>query len=403
MRRRRILLVIPALSQGGAERQLLELGRRLLPRFDVTLCTFFEDGHYARQVHPDIKQVDLGLRVEGRRRAFGRLVALLENDPPDLVQSFMDQANLWVRLAALCAGPTPPPIVTSVRGPWMSPKYSILEGLLSTEVGRAVIVNSKSTGRELLDWVGVPRDRLRVVHNFVDFDVFQPRGPEARARARRELGLADDALVLLVSGRLSPQKHHLGLALALGRLRRQGRLPENLVLLFAGRPRDRWYARLVPPAMRRAGVASQVRALGVVSVEEVPRLYAASDVLLLPSLWEGLANVALEAQACGLPVVASDKANVDDIVAHGETGLVAPLTLGMRPYAEALGQMLALSPEARAAMGQKARERVRRLFDPDRALQSFLGIYDAVLANRPLPALGPSLAADNAAPEPESV
>lgn len=383
--RRRLLLFIPALSQGGAERQILELGRRLTGAFDVTLCTLFQDEHYGAQADPAIRRIDLGYKTAGARQAFRGLVQVLRDERFDLVQSFMDQANLWVRLAALFAGEPRPRIVTSVRGPWMRLKYLALEGTLARYVGRAVVVNSRSTAAELRDWARVPTERLRVVHNFVDLETFRPATPAERQQARARFAIGPDEITLLLSGRLSPQKHHLGLALALRRLRLRGRLPSNVRLLLAGRARDAWYARMVDPALRWAGVAPLVRHLGVVPARDVAALYAATDVLLLPSLWEGLPNVALEAHACGVPAVVSDKANTDGVIGHGETGFEAPLTLGMRDYADALGQMLALSPEARQTMGARGHERVRRLFDPARVLDDWLGIYHAVLRDEPLP------------------
>jgi glycosyltransferase involved in cell wall biosynthesis len=384
---RRALLVIPALSQGGAERQMLELARRISRDFDVTLCTLFRDDHYSPPADSGYQRIDLDLKRVGARQAFRRLIQVMRELKPDLVQSFMDRANLWVRVAALFCRPQPR-IVTSVRGPWMSPKYLIVEGLLARFVGSALVVNSRSTAEEMLGVALVPPERLRIVHNFVDFDGFRPATPEARAAARARFGLQPDQIALLLSGRLSLQKHHLGLAAALKRLRREGRLPEQAVVLLAGRARDPWYARLVGPALRRAGVESQVRMLGSVLPDDVPRLYAATDVLLLPSIWEGLPNVALEAACCGLPVVATDKANADGIVADGETGFVAPLEIiRMRAWSDALGRMLELSPAERAAMGARGRDRVMRLFQPDRVLENFRSIYRAVLEDRPLPEL----------------
>jgi glycosyltransferase involved in cell wall biosynthesis len=382
----RVLFVIPSLAQGGAERQILELMRRLdRAELQPILCTFHQDPHYARFLPAGVECHDLGLGAgRGRIAAFRRLVALLRELQPDLVQSFMDQANLWVRLAAPLAGT--PAVITSVRGPWMRWRYLLLEALLATRVGRAVVVNSRSTEAEMLSWARVPRERLFVIHNFVDFEHFRPPTAEERLAARARFGFAPDDLVLLLSGRLSPQKHQLGLALALARLRARGALPLRVRVVLAGRPRDAWYARLVPPALRAAGVAGLVQNIGVVPAADGPALYAATDVLLLPSLWEGLPNVALEAQACGVPAVVSDKANVDGIVEDGNTGLVAPLELGMEAYADALGRMIALPPAERQEMGRRGRVRVTALFPPGRALQDWLSLYRAVLGGQPLPA-----------------
>ena len=380
---RRLLLVVPSMSQGGAERQILELAKRLVDDFDVTLCTLYEDNHYDTSSVAALRRIDLGLKKRGPLRAFRALVALLREWRPDLVQSFMDQANFWVRLAALLAGR--PPVVTSVRGPWMRWRYLLVEGWLDRNVNRGLIVNSIATAQEMIEWAGVPPERLRIVHNFLDFDLFRLPSEYERQTARTQLGIAPDDVVLLFAGRLSLQKHPLGLAIALRRLQKLGSLPSQVKILMAGRARDRWYAQLVPSALRWAGVETQVRALGIVSPAEMPALYAASDVLLLPSLWEGMPNVVLEAHACGLPAVVTDKANTDGIVLDGETGLVAPLEWRMRSYSDALAKILACGFTERREMGRKGYERVRRLFDPARVRADFVAIYWAVLENRALP------------------
>jgi glycosyltransferase involved in cell wall biosynthesis len=379
----RLLLVVPSLSQGGAERQILELARRLVGEFDVTLCTLYEDDHYQAEGAAGFRRIDLGSKTRGPIHAFRALVTLLRDERPHLVQSFMDQANLWVRLAAALAGS--PPVVTSVRGPWMRWRYLLVEGLLARHAARGLIVNSRATAQEMLEWARVPPERLRIVHNFVDFETFRPAPEDQRRAARARFGIAPDDIVLLLAGRLSLQKHPLGLALAIRELRERGAWPSRAKILLAGRERDRWYARLVRPALRWAGVESQLRPLGSVSPAEMPALYAASDVLLLPSLWEGLPNVALEAQACGLPAVVTDRANTDGLVLDGATGFVAPLEWRMRSYAEALDRMLARSGAERREMGLRGSERVRRLFDPARVRAEFIAIYRAVLEDRPLP------------------
>jgi glycosyltransferase involved in cell wall biosynthesis len=96
-------------------------------------------------------------------------------------------------------------------------------------------------------------------------------------------------------------------------------------------------------------------------------------------------NVVLEANACGLPAVVTDRANADGIVLDGETGFVAPLEWRMRSYSDALAKILACDVVQRREMGRKGYERVRRLFDPARARADFVAIYWAVLEDRPLP------------------
>ena len=81
---RRLLLVVPSMSQGGAERQILELAKRLVDDFDVTLCTLYEDNHYDTSSVAALRRLDLGLKKRGPLRAFRALVALLREWRPDL-------------------------------------------------------------------------------------------------------------------------------------------------------------------------------------------------------------------------------------------------------------------------------------------------------------------------------
>jgi colanic acid/amylovoran biosynthesis glycosyltransferase len=108
-------------------------------------------------------------------------------------------------------------------------------------------------------------------------------------------------------------------------------------------------------------------------------LYWASDLLLLFSLWEGLPNVALEACASGLPAILSHAANLDGIVAPGETGWEVP-TGNHGALVDALDAALGLPRERWQAMGRAGRERVNALFRPEQALSETLATYDSLLA-----------------------
>lgn len=112
--RHKVLLFIPHLEQGGAERQILELMRRLPPRYAPSLCTYRRDGslHYRDYLAPGEPRHDLGVDRMGPR-GLARLIQVLRTERPAILHSYRDKANLWARLAALAV---PVPVVlTSVR------------------------------------------------------------------------------------------------------------------------------------------------------------------------------------------------------------------------------------------------------------------------------------------------
>ena len=130
----------------------------------------------------------------------------------------------------------------------------------------------------------------------------------AAARTTWELPAGQRAIVL--PGRVGLQKHQLGVLWAMRMLARRGRWPSDVVILFAGRERDRGTSALCRRLARDPRIAGSVRFLG--AVKDVRSLYWASDLLLMPSLYEGLANAALEGCAAGLPAILSHAANVDE-------------------------------------------------------------------------------------------
>jgi teichuronic acid biosynthesis glycosyltransferase TuaC len=215
-----------------------------------------------------------------------------------------------------------------------------------------------AVSRPLADVVasfGVPRDRIDVVGNGVDGELFHPRD---RAEARAGLGHAGDARRwLLYVGRLEEAKGVLDLVEAFSLLARR-RSDVRLVFVGDGAARAACEQAAAGPLGDRVLVA------GARPLEEVPRWMGACDALVLPSWAEGTPNVVLEALACGRRVVATDVGGTPDLVAGPELGeLVPPRSPAL--LADALGRAAdaVYSPElvARAGARHGWGESARRL------------------------------------------
>jgi len=175
--------------------------------------------------------------------------------------------------------------------------------------------------------IGLPRERIRVHHTGIDLDRFLPGDRDA---ARRALGVAGPLLVS--AGWLIPRK---GQAFAIGAL---ARLPDATLLIVGDGP-DR---TALEQLARRIGVADRVRFLGSVAHEELPALLAAADVVVQPTEAEGLANVWVEAVACGTPVVTTDVGGARDVVDRPEAGRLVPRDSAA--IAAAIRDLLAVPP-----------------------------------------------------------
>ena len=357
----KVMLLIPNLQQGGAEKQILELARNLPARFAPVLCLWNDKIHYRDLLPAGQPRHVLGVQRLGRK-GLRRLQDVLREEKPSILHSYRDKANFLARLA-LPRAPVPV-VLTSVRNRAINLLYLLTERYLSRRSDR-VLVNSQAVRYELRRWARVPDSKIQIIHNFIDLERFHPPSAEERAAARARFNLASDELALLLPGRVSLQKNHMRLVRALAWLRRRGRLPGKVRVLLAGRERDPFYAAWTWRLAALLGVEQNLVRLGVVT--DMPTLYHAADVLLLPSLWEGLPNAA----------------NVDRIVLPGESGLEVP-TLGIRSLAEALSLLIESPAEQLRRMGERGRAHVAASFGPQRVLAETVALYDALLAEKGL-------------------
>lgn len=186
---------------------------------------------------------------------------------------------------------------------------------------------------------------------------------------RAAFGIAADALVAGVVGRLSPEKGHIHFLRALARARQT---EPRLVGLLAG---DGPGADMLRREADMLGLAHAVTFAGHVS--RVAHVYRALDVAVLPSLSEGMPNAALEAMLHGLPVVASHVGGVPEVVRDGETGLLVPP--GDETQLAAALVALCADVERRKALGARGRERVLGHFAPHQRAERILGLYHELL------------------------
>ena len=157
--------------------------------------------------------------------------------------------------------------------------------------------------------LGLPEEKIRVHHTGIDLDRFRPVD---RAAAKAALGV--DGPLLISVGHLNARK---GQEIALAAL---AKIP-GATLFLAGDGPER--ARLEREAGAK-GLASRVRFLGVQPHDALPGLLAAADIMVLPTISEGLANVWVEALACGTPVVTSDVGGAREVVDRPEAGRLVP-------------------------------------------------------------------------------
>jgi len=229
----------------------------------------------------------------------------------------------------------------------------------------AVVTVSHNSRADIARQMDVPLERLTVVPVGVDHDVFRPY-PELTAQPGR--------LMVTTSSDVA-MKGLVPLLEAAAQLRRQR--PIHLVII--GRIKD---DGPVAQTIERLGLANDVTTITGVTDEEMARLYGQAQVAVIPSLYEGFSLPAIEAMACGVPVVATTGGALPEVVGSRAGVLVEPNN--PVALANAIATLLD-DPEKRMAMGRAGRQRVMEHFTWPVTAQGTSSCYDAVVAGTALP------------------
>lgn len=289
-----------------------------------------------------------------------RATGALRDCAPDLVHLHTGRAN-WV--GGLAAARLGLPAITTRRMDRPVKRGLRTRWLYGRGVQHAVAISDAV--RECLLAGGVPRERTSVIPSAVD--PASLRTARDRQAIRRELGVPDDCLCLLCLAALVKRK---GIDVLLEAVSRVD-APLRVLLAGDGEQRDALEAQC-----RALELADRVRFLG--RREDKPELLAACDALVLPSRREGLGVAALEAMACGLPVVASHVGGLAELVGDGETGLlVAPEDPAALATAIA---RLEKDAELRERLGSAGRRRVEEGHLPEQMCEAYEQLYRRVLS-----------------------
>ncbi len=362
MRPARILLSIAGLPAGGAERQMALLARHLdRANYDVGLLIF---GRPQRIHYPEIFEERLWFKAlelaGGTSRA--RLLPMLmtgirravEEFRPDVIHSSLNVANHAFRATSVLSR-WRIPIITSVRNDFRlghSRMERLAERLLSPW-SRRIITNSPTVRDQLVQDLHLAEDRVRCIANAVDARFF---AAEDKVTAGGPAGR-----IALVVGRFTVQKDHLGLMHALTRLEAAGQLGDWHFVLVGEGPLEAEIRAAAPPG----------RVSILAPVADLLPFYRKADLLVLPSLWEGMPNVALEAQATGCPVALTRAANAAGVVQAG-----SGWELAGRELSDALAPILAVPAATMRAMGADASRMVATRHSVAAMTTATAAVYD---------------------------
>lgn len=388
----RVLRVIARLNKGGPALHVAYLSAGLEPRgYETTLVAGTlgrgegSMAYVAEQRGVEVIALpDLHREISPLHdlRAAHRLAALIRRVRPHILHTHTAKAGAVGRTAALLAGSARPPIVVHTFhghvlrgyfGPMSTRFFRTLErGLASTST--ALIAVSPEVRDDLVALGVAPAEKFTVIRLGVELEERVDISPEARARARRMMGIAPDRFTVGWIGRMTGVKRTDDIVLAFKRLREQG---VDACLCLVGDGPD------------RGGTEDLAYELGIVRdclflgyQDDVAPFYAAFDALVLPSANEGTPVSAIEALAGGRPVVATRVGGIPDVVRDGVDGfLVEPGDVDA--LADRLGR-LAADPDLARRMGEAGRKRVLERYSVERLIDDVDKLYRSLLADKGL-------------------
>jgi starch synthase (maltosyl-transferring) len=354
----RIAFCITDLDVGGAERMLVELVTRLdrhlwEPR---VYCLSVPGKLVERLNETNIPVVCFGVQSVRQIGVVWKLARELRSFRPDLIQCFLFHANLIGRLAAFLAGVRR--VVCGIRVAERRSRIRLwLDKLTQAFVDHNVCVSRAvadfSTGAGKLN-----ARKVSVIPNAVDSKMFASVEPINRLT----LGIATDVPVAIFVGRLDPQKAPFILLDAFKRL-------------FARHPN--WHLLIVGHGVLLGSLQQWVAENDLGQCihllgwrPDVPQLLKTADCLVLPSLWEGMPNIVLEAMAAGLPVVVTQVEGTAELILSGETGLL--VKPGSVESVERAVETILCDPQLSKRLADNAQQLVNKRF----TFEAMVAAYD---------------------------
>jgi glycosyltransferase involved in cell wall biosynthesis len=366
----RVMHVVEAMHQGGAESLVVEHVRRAAPDVTSTVVALNRGGPALEAARAAGAETLLLGKGGDRLAGLLRLAGLMKERRVDVVNGHNPTGALYGTFAArLCGVPVSLRTEHSIHYPGRGFRfYGPVEALLTRLEDSVVCVCEASRASHAPRFRGL-EERFVTILNGIGEPASAPR---PRDEVRAAFGLAAGRPVALTVGSLTPQKSQDVLLRAMAVAR--ARVPQA-VLLIAGE------GRLREPLLAlhaELGLGDSVRFLG--ARNDVPDLMGACDLFVLSSSREGLSVTLLEAMRAGRAVLATDVGGNREAVADGVTGRIVPVG-GVATMGEALADLLGDGARL-GALGAAGRSRQHERFGAERMVRETESLYRAALARR---------------------
>ena len=337
-------------------------------KYQVFAACLREGGPYEgklRDIGVEVKNFDLKTLLD--IRIIFRLVHYIKQNNIDIVETAVFPSDVYGRISARLANV---PIIISTMHRVEDHKQERIYRLfffvdtLTMPLTTKMIAVSEAVKDYLISWHKVRPDRIRVVYNGIEAHKYSPNVDVEEYKSK--FNLNSDMPTVAFIGRLVKVKGIKYFLEAAAVILRGGKRVQFLVV-GDGPLKEHLIQRA-----KNLKIDEDVHFIGF--RKDIPQVLSVIDILVVPSLWEGLPLIVLESMFAGRPIVATKVGGIPEAIKHRETGmLVAPRN--SHALAKAILEFLN-DPEKRKEMGEKGRQRALKYFNVERMVKEYESIYD---------------------------
>lgn len=362
-RRLKILHVVLSLDPGGMENGVVNVARGLDPKqFEIHVACLERGGSFVERLPEPQNVYILNKPVGFSWRAVFALRKTIAKVKPDVIHTHNLGPLIYAALATMMG----------VTGKILHGEHGFPQSQRTAESLRqrrffyraCKRVHAVSAGlRDELIQFGMPDYKIEIILNGVDTDRFSPYDAIA---ARKEINFPTEGPIIGMVGRFDPLKCHLALIAAFEGLSQKLPTSQLLVVGQGGQIYDQVLARA-----KSSPVANRIHMVGF--QPEPKRYYQSMDLLVVPSLSEGMSNVVLEAMSCGVPVLGHTACGNAEIITAGKDGILANLKTPKELEKEMINCLSELTRLKQ--IGQSARETILDRFSIATMVRNYAGLY----------------------------
>ena len=305
----KICYVIGSLEIGGAEKQLLKLVENIDKRRFLPVVIALRGGALKKEFEKVVKLIVIGKRWKIDPFFLFRLISVIKKEQPYILHTFMFTSNTWGRIAGIIA--RIPVIIASERcvDIWKRWYHKLIDKILLMFTHK-VIGNSNAVKKFYQETEGIPERKILVIYNGVDLEEFQ-KIETGKIEIEKKGGIVG------TGGRFTEQKGLINLLMAIPEVLKM--LPDTKFIFVGDGPLRKSFEDFV----KNHNISDSVIFTGY--RKDILFIFSLCDMIVVPSLFEGMSNIVLEAMALKKPVIGTDIPEIAELIEDGKNGFLVPL------------------------------------------------------------------------------